>query len=319
MLLLADPTRQPTSGSRTPRRASCRRASWPGGLTLVAAAAPRRDPAAVLTGGASTIGVRVPDHPAPRALASAARPDAGDSANVSGMPTPATAAEIVEALGAAVDLVLDGGPARGERPSTVVDCSGARPRLLREGAIPAAALAAVLDEAELPHDLLRRRPPRRQRRELRCGRSADDARRGITGTAGNAREGGPEMTIAGRSHLAWATPRPRSTRSSGPRWRAERRRQRGKIELIASENYTSRRGAWKRRARWLTNKYAEGLPGKRYYGGCEYVDIAERLAQERALALFPGAEHVNVQPHAGAQANMAAYFAVLDPGDRILG
>ena len=70
---------------------------------------------------------------------------------------------------------------------------------------------------------------------------------------------------------------------------------------------------------WLTNKYAEGLPGKRYYGGCEFVDIAENLARERALALFPGAEHVNVQPHSGAQANMAAYFAVLQPGDRILG
>jgi glycine hydroxymethyltransferase len=70
---------------------------------------------------------------------------------------------------------------------------------------------------------------------------------------------------------------------------------------------------------WLTNKYAEGLPGKRYYGGCEYVDVAERLAQARALELFPGAEHVNVQPHSGAQANMAAYFAVLRPGDRIMG
>jgi glycine hydroxymethyltransferase len=70
---------------------------------------------------------------------------------------------------------------------------------------------------------------------------------------------------------------------------------------------------------WLTNKYAEGLPGKRYYGGCEFVDIVETLAQERALALFPGAEHVNVQPHSGAQANMAAYFSVLVPGDRILG
>ena len=70
---------------------------------------------------------------------------------------------------------------------------------------------------------------------------------------------------------------------------------------------------------WLTNKYAEGLPGKRYYGGCEFVDIAEDLAQDRALGLFPGAEHVNVQPHSGAQANMAAYFAVLEPGDRMLG
>ncbi|KAJ8136827.1 hypothetical protein OY671_009960, partial [Metschnikowia pulcherrima] len=69
----------------------------------------------------------------------------------------------------------------------------------------------------------------------------------------------------------------------------------------------------------LTNKYAEGSPGKRYYGGCEYVDIAEVLAQKRASALFPGSEHVNVQPHSGAQANMAAYFSVSRPGDRILG
>ena len=98
----------------------------------------------------------------------------------------------------------------------------------------------------------------------------------------------------------------------------ERRRQHDKIELIASENYTFA-AVMQAQGSWLTNKYAEGLPGKRYYGGCEYVDIAERLAQDRALALFPGAEHVNVQPHSGAQANMAAYFAVLKPGDRILG
>ena len=98
----------------------------------------------------------------------------------------------------------------------------------------------------------------------------------------------------------------------------ERHRQHDKIELIASENYTF--GAvMEAQGSWLTNKYAEGLPGKRYYGGCEFVDVAERLAQERAIALFPGAEHVNVQPHSGAQANMAAYFSVLEPGDRILG
>ena len=98
----------------------------------------------------------------------------------------------------------------------------------------------------------------------------------------------------------------------------ERRRQHDKIELIASENYVSA-AVMEAQGSWLTNKYAEGLPGKRYYGGCEYVDIAETLAQERALALFPGAEHVNVQPHSGAQANMVAYFSVLEPGDRILG
>jgi len=104
-------------------------------------------------------------------------------------------------------------------------------------------------------------------------------------------------------------------------WQAmldERRRQHDNIELIASENYTAA-AVMEAQGSWLTNKYAEGLPGKRYYGGCEYVDIAETLAQERALALFPGAEHVNVQPHSGAQANMAAYFSVLEPGDRILG
>ncbi len=98
----------------------------------------------------------------------------------------------------------------------------------------------------------------------------------------------------------------------------EHRRQHDKIELIASENYTFA-AVMEAQGSWLTNKYAEGLPGKRYYGGCEFVDVAERLAQERALALFPGAEHVNVQPHSGAQANMAAYFSVLRPGDRILG
>ncbi len=98
----------------------------------------------------------------------------------------------------------------------------------------------------------------------------------------------------------------------------EKRRQHDKIELIASENYTWA-AVMEAQGSWLTNKYAEGLPGKRYYGGCEFVDVAERLAQDRALALYPGAEHVNVQPHSGAQANMAAYFSVLEPGDRILG
>src|SRR6476620_3775305 len=98
----------------------------------------------------------------------------------------------------------------------------------------------------------------------------------------------------------------------------ERRRQHDKIELIASENYVSA-AVMEAQGSWFTNKYAEGLPGKRYYGGCEFVDIAERLAQERALALFPGSEHVNVQPHSGAQANLAAYFSVLEAGDRIMG
>ncbi|MEX2546530.1 MAG: serine hydroxymethyltransferase [Chloroflexota bacterium] len=98
----------------------------------------------------------------------------------------------------------------------------------------------------------------------------------------------------------------------------ERERQRWKIELIASENYAYA-AVLEAQGSWLTNKYAEGLPGRRYYGGCEFVDEAERLAQQRALALFPGSEHVNVQPHSGAQANMAAYMSVLEIGDRVLG
>ena len=97
----------------------------------------------------------------------------------------------------------------------------------------------------------------------------------------------------------------------------EIQRQRDKIELIASENFVSP-AILEAVGSPLTNKYAEGYPGKRYYGGCEHVDIAESLAIERAKALF-GAEHVNVQPHSGAQANNAVYFAMLEPGDKILG
>lgn len=94
-------------------------------------------------------------------------------------------------------------------------------------------------------------------------------------------------------------------------------RQRGNIELIASENFVSP-AVMAACGSHLTNKYAEGYPGKRYYGGCQFVDIAENLAIERAKALF-GAEHVNVQPHSGAQANTAVYFAMLKPGDTIMG
>ena len=95
--------------------------------------------------------------------------------------------------------------------------------------------------------------------------------------------------------------------------RSEERRQNDGLELIASENFVSR-AVLEAAGSVLTNKYAEGYPGKRYYGGCEFVDVAETLAIERAKALF-GAEHANVQPHSGAQANAAVYHALLDPGD----
>jgi glycine hydroxymethyltransferase len=97
----------------------------------------------------------------------------------------------------------------------------------------------------------------------------------------------------------------------------ETRRQAGKIELIASENFVSE-AVLEAQGSIMTNKYAEGYPGKRYYGGCEFVDIAENLAIERCKQLF-GADHVNVQPHSGSQANMAVYFAAVQPGDTILG
>src|SRR5437588_9205573 len=102
-------------------------------------------------------------------------------------------------------------------------------------------------------------------------------------------------------------------------WQAiqnERRRQQEGLEMIASENFTSR-AVMEAQGSVLTNKYAEGYPAKRWYGGCENVDTVESLAIDRARRLF-GAEHVNVQPHSGAQANMAVYFSVLKVGDKIL-
>ncbi len=127
-------------------------AFWPGGLTLVA----RRRPDAVLpaglTGGATTIGLRLPDHETPRALAEALGPLPVTSANRSGEPDAVDAAAVLVALGDVPDLalVLDGGPARHGAPSSVVDCSVDPPRLLRAGAIPAAALSAALEDADLP-------------------------------------------------------------------------------------------------------------------------------------------------------------------------
>ena len=97
----------------------------------------------------------------------------------------------------------------------------------------------------------------------------------------------------------------------------ELNRQRTHIELIASENFVSP-AVMAAMGTCLTNKYAEGYPGKRYYGGCECVDIVEDLARKRACELF-GAEHANVQPHSGAQANTAVYFAMLKPGDTVMG
>ncbi len=114
-----------------------------------------------------------------------------------------------------------------------------------------------------------------------------------------------DMTIAGFDDELWTA------------IQNEEKRQEEHIELIASENYTSPR-VMQAQGSVLTNKYAEGYPGKRYYGGCEYVDVAEQLAIDRAKQLF-GADYANVQPHSGSQANAAVYLALLKPGDTILG
>jgi L-threonylcarbamoyladenylate synthase len=135
-------------------------AFWPGGLTIVVPQRPDATLPAVLTGGARTIGLRVPDHAAPRALAAAVGPLPTTSANVSGVPEARDAAEIVAQLGDAIDLILDGGPAHGGPSSTVVDCSGARPVVLREGTIPTSRVARILDAAGVAHEVRARQRPR---------------------------------------------------------------------------------------------------------------------------------------------------------------
>ena len=128
-------------------------ACWPGGLTVVVPQRPDVPLPAVLTGGTPTIGLRVPDHDAPRALAAAVGPLPTTSANVSGLPEARDAQEILAQLGDGVELILDGGAARDGPPSTVVDCTAERPLVLRDGAIPVPRLVAILDAAGIAHDL----------------------------------------------------------------------------------------------------------------------------------------------------------------------
>jgi len=144
VLLLADAVQAAELAIVTPVAAALAASCWPGGLTLVLERRPDVDLPPVLTGGASTIGLRVPDHDAPRALARALGPMPVTSANVSGQPEAATAQEIFGQLGDDIDLILDGGPASGGVPSTVVDASAAPARVLREGAITPGRLSSVL-------------------------------------------------------------------------------------------------------------------------------------------------------------------------------
>jgi len=144
VLLLADATQAPEIGQWLSSAAALAEAFWPGGLTVIVPQRPDVPLPAALTGGTATIGLRVPDHAAPRALAAVVGPIPTTSANVSGVPEARDAAGIVAQLGDAVALVLDGGPAHGGPASTVVDCSVEPPRVLRVGAVPFAEVERVL-------------------------------------------------------------------------------------------------------------------------------------------------------------------------------
>jgi L-threonylcarbamoyladenylate synthase len=153
MLLLEGADQAAQIGVMNPAAIALAAACWPGGLTVVVAQRSDVTLPPVLTGGTATIGLRVPDHPAPRALALGLGPLPTTSANVSGVPEARDATEIEAQLGDAIDLILDGGPAHGGPASTVVDCSGASPRVLRVGAVPVDRVIAILDAAGVQHDL----------------------------------------------------------------------------------------------------------------------------------------------------------------------
>jgi len=153
MLLLDDATQAGMIGVMGPAATALADACWPGGLTVVVPQRPDVRLPAALTAGVATVGLRVPDHGAPRALAAAAGPLPTTSANVSGLPEARDATEIQEQLGDTIDLILDGGPAHGGPASTVVDCSGDLPRVVRVGAIGLEQVAAILDAAGVTHEL----------------------------------------------------------------------------------------------------------------------------------------------------------------------
>jgi L-threonylcarbamoyladenylate synthase len=159
MLLLDDAAQAASIGVMGVAAEALADAFWPGGLTVIVPRLPGVSLPAALTAGAPTIGLRVPDHEAPRALARAVGPLPTTSANVSGLPEARDATEILDQLGDALDLILDAGPAHGGPASTIVDCSGARPVLLREGAIPTSRVARVLDTARVAHEIRSRQRP----------------------------------------------------------------------------------------------------------------------------------------------------------------
>ncbi|HEX5148981.1 MAG TPA: L-threonylcarbamoyladenylate synthase, partial [Candidatus Limnocylindrales bacterium] len=153
VLLLERLEQAPEIGVMTAAAEALAEACWPGGLTVIVPQRQDRPFPAALTAGTPTIGLRMPDHPAPRALAGGVGPLPTTSANVSGLPEAHDAGEIRAQLGDAIDLILDGGPAHGGPASTVIDCTGSTPRVLRVGAVPLDRVARILDEAGVRHEL----------------------------------------------------------------------------------------------------------------------------------------------------------------------
>lgn len=153
MLLLESVDQAPRIGVMTPAAAALADACWPGGLTVVVPQRPDVPLPAALTAGTLTVGLRVPDHATPRALAGGVGPLPTTSANVSGLPEARDATEIQAQLGDAIDLILDAGPAHGGPASTVVDCAGEAPRVLRVGAVSLERVIAILDATGVSHEL----------------------------------------------------------------------------------------------------------------------------------------------------------------------
>ena len=259
---------------------------WPGPLSIIS---PLRNRRWAIPRDGSTLMVRIPDHPITLALLRRTGPLATTSANRHGEP----AADHCSQRG--------GSPRRGDRHRP-------RRRSLRR---------TCLDYHRLHDDdpsRAARRPDQRRRVALASW-----------GLSSN-HHGGAAITVTGID--VEIRPEARTGFSSKPAVRAtdpeladlleeELERQEDTLELIPSENIASV-AVLEALGSWLNNKYAEGVPGKRYYGGCQVVDKVENLARDRAKALF-GAEHANVQPHSGTEANMAVYASVLNPGDKVLG
>jgi tRNA threonylcarbamoyl adenosine modification protein (Sua5/YciO/YrdC/YwlC family) len=153
MLLLESADQAPQIGVMTPAAVALAEACWPGGLTVVVPQRPDVDLPGALTAGTPTIGLRVPDHGAPRALAGGVGPLPTTSANVSGLPEARDAAEVQDQLGDVIDLILDGGAAHGGPASTVIDCTTAIPRVLRIGEVPLERVSQILDAVGVSHNL----------------------------------------------------------------------------------------------------------------------------------------------------------------------